>query len=68
MSPQLAEKLHKEMTLAVQHQSFLDHVKSSGDMEVVADSPSEFAAYVKSEIERLRRMLAPLGLALESGF
>jgi len=68
MSPQLVESIQNDMALAVRHQSFLDYVRSSGDMQVVADSPSEFTEFLRSEIERLRRMLAPLGLALESGF
>jgi tripartite-type tricarboxylate transporter receptor subunit TctC len=68
MSPELALRFQQEIARAVKHKIFLDYVKSSGDMTVVVDTPPVFGAYLTSEIERLRKLFAPLGIALDSGF
>jgi tripartite-type tricarboxylate transporter receptor subunit TctC len=68
MSPELVQRTQAEMATAVKHKVFLDYVKSSGDMQVIANSPAEFGTYLKTEVDRLRKLLAPLGLALDSGF
>jgi tripartite-type tricarboxylate transporter receptor subunit TctC len=68
MAPELAERIHKDIAAAVKHESFQNYVKSSGDMQIIASSPAEFGGYIRSETDRLRKMIAPLGLALDAGF
>jgi tripartite-type tricarboxylate transporter receptor subunit TctC len=65
MSADTANRLQREFAAAVKHQIFLNYVNSSGDMDVIVDSPAAFGTYLRTEIARYRKLLGPLGLKLQ---
>jgi tripartite-type tricarboxylate transporter receptor subunit TctC len=67
MSAEVVGRIQRDVAAAVKHQAFLNYVKSSGDMDVIVDSPSVFGTYLKTEIDRYRKVLSPLGIKLQLG-
>jgi tripartite-type tricarboxylate transporter receptor subunit TctC len=67
MSADIANKIQREVSVAVKHQAFLNYVKSSGDMDVMVDPPAVFGTYIKTEVDRFRKLLGPLGIKLQLG-
>jgi tripartite-type tricarboxylate transporter receptor subunit TctC len=64
MSQEMANRIQKEIAVAVKHPDYVAYVKTSGN-QVVATTPSEFSAYYASEVNRYRKLLPPLGIKLE---
>ena len=58
-------RLHKEIAgLLTRNQDVRGSIKSSVS-KVVANTPEEFAAYVRSEIEKWRRVIATAGIKID---
>jgi tripartite-type tricarboxylate transporter receptor subunit TctC len=61
----IVSRLHKEIAgLLTRNQEVRAHIESSGS-KVVANTPEEFAAYVRSENEKWRRVIATAGIKIE---
>ena len=65
VSPALLEQVHRDVAEAVRHPEFVA-LMSKLDMKPVASSPKDFSAYVTVGNQRLKRQVAPLGIAVES--
>jgi tripartite-type tricarboxylate transporter receptor subunit TctC len=61
MDPALTTKIHDALVTAIRTPSVTQKLKASG-FEVVTDSPEEFAATLKSGIERYRKITADAGI------
>ena len=64
MSPEVVQSLYAKL-LAAAHSSGLEKYVREGGGEIVGMAPQPFAAFVKEEIERYRRILPPLGIHLD---
>jgi tripartite-type tricarboxylate transporter receptor subunit TctC len=61
----IVQRLHKEIAgLLTRNQEVRAYIESSGS-KVVANTPEEFAAYVRSENEKWRRVIATAGIKIE---
>ena len=61
----IVRRLHKEIaTLLTRSQDVRGQIESSGS-KVVANTPEEFAAYVRSENEKWRRVIATAGIKID---
>ncbi len=63
--PAVLNKLRDEIAAASRHKIYTDYVKSSGAQRTVVNPPEEFAKYVKSETERMKKVLGPLNIKLD---
>ena len=61
----IVRRLHKEIAaLLTRSQDVRGYIESSGS-KVVANTPDEFAAYVRTEIEKWRRVIATAGIKID---
>jgi len=64
MPPETVESLYRSLMLAARQKTFETYIGDNGG-EIVGTPPSEFAAYVASEIERYRKLLPSLGIQVD---
>ena len=62
--PAIVRTLHREVTRIVRSPQISERFTSQG-FEIVASTPDEFAAFIKREIERYRKVVAEAGLKVE---
>lgn len=64
-SPQLIDKIHRDVTSVAKRPEFTEkHITSRG-LELVADTPAEFAAAIKAEVELTGEMVKAAGIKPE---
>jgi tripartite-type tricarboxylate transporter receptor subunit TctC len=64
MTSDLANRLHKEIATATQHPDFAAYIKTAGN-DVITTTPSQFDAYLRSEVNRYGKVLPPLGIKMD---
>jgi tripartite-type tricarboxylate transporter receptor subunit TctC len=64
MTPDLANRMHRELAAATQHSDFVAYIKASGN-DVTNTTPGHFDAYLRSEVNRYSKVLPPLGIKME---
>ena len=60
----IVRKLHREAARILSAREIKDRASAQG-FEVVANTPEQFAALVRAEIEKYRKLIAAAGIALE---
>lgn len=60
----IVRKLHREVARILSAREIKDRASAQG-FEVVANTPEQFAALIKHEIEKYRKLIAAAGIALE---
>lgn len=65
MSPALVNKLHEAVKEAVKDPAYVTGMQKFGDARFVVTPPKVFAAYLKSEIERYKKVLGPLNISMD---
>lgn len=64
MSPATAERIRREVAQAVTTAAYR-RTASTLEMQLLVSAPKDFAAYLQSEIVRLRTQLGPLGIEID---
>jgi len=64
LPPPVVDQLYTSILKAAHEKSFETFTRDNG-AEIVGQPPTEFAAYVASEIERYRKVLPPLGIQID---
>jgi tripartite-type tricarboxylate transporter receptor subunit TctC len=64
MPLEVANRIHKEVLEAVKHPDFVTYIKNAGN-DLTTTTPTHFSAYLKSEVERYRSILPPLGIRMD---
>jgi tripartite-type tricarboxylate transporter receptor subunit TctC len=57
-------RLHKEIAAAIRSPDVRSNIEASGS-RIVANTPEEFGAYVRTEIEKWRRVIATAGVKID---
>lgn len=60
----IVRTLHREVVRIVQSPLVKDRLLSQG-FEIVANTPEQFAAFIRREIERYRKVVAAAGIKVE---
>lgn len=65
MSDDLVNTLHANIKAAVADPAFVTGMEKFGDAKFVATPPKVFAAYLKGEIDRYKKLLPPLNISMD---
>jgi tripartite-type tricarboxylate transporter receptor subunit TctC len=61
---ELANRMQREIVVATKYPSFVTYITGAGS-DLVTTTPTQFSAYLKSEVGRYQKMLPPLGIKMD---